>query len=172
MPNCNTIIVGFSKPNGWFEPFSWLIRLVTWSAFSHAYIRYYDAYAGRWVIYQASGLKVNFMGQTMFDSAEDIYAEFEVSILDATKQGVVQKAIDKVGSPYGIGQIVGFGWVLFMRLFGKTVANPLYSPSSFVCSELVSDILIEINAGNLDPSTMTPKDVYNFILSKGYIAIN
>jgi hypothetical protein len=83
----------------------------------------------------------------------------------------IQGAIDKCGSPYGVGQIIGFAPVLFMRIFGKRIKNPFYSGSSYVCSELVSDILIEIDkegAGNLDPSAMTPKDVYDFMIEQGF----
>ncbi len=108
----------------------------------------------------------------MFDSLEDIYAEFEISVTDDTKQKMVQWAVDECGSPYSLGQIVGFGWILFMRLFGKSVKNPFYNPSSFVCSELVADILNQINGANLDASAMTPKDVYTFILSKGWKPIS
>ncbi len=166
----NQIIVGFSRPSGWFEPFSWLIRLVTWSSYSHAYIKYYNPYADRWEIFQASGLKVNFIGNAMFNSEEIICGEFQIPISDATKLSTVQYAIDKVGSPYGIGQVVGFGWVLLMRLFGKNVKNPLHSASSFVCSELVGDILEEIGVANgIDPSTMSPKDIYNLVVSKGFL---
>ena len=169
----DSIVVGFSRPKAWFEPFSWLIRIaegnpIKWCPYSHAYIRYYNSYADRWEIFQASGMKVNLIGSTMFDAAENIYAEFEVPITAATKQLVVQGAVDKVGSPYGVGQIFGFGWVMFMRLFGKSVKNPFYSASSFVCSELTADILNEINGTTLDSSTMSPKDVCEYMLAKGY----
>lgn len=170
----NEIIVGFSRPASGFEPFSWLIRAVTGSKFSHAYIRFYEEEYDRWVIFQASGLKVNFIGQAMFDSKETIFEEFVVPVSDLTKKIAVQGAIDKCGSPYGVGQIIGFGAVLFMRLFGKSIKNPFYSGSSYVCSELVADVLIEIDkedAGNLDPSAMTPKDDYEFMLAKGFIPV-
>jgi len=163
-----TIIIGLSRPDSWFEPFSWIIRLATWSPYSHAYIKYYDSYSDRWIIFQASGLKTNFIGQTMFDSEENICDEFSLPISESTKEGVIQGAIDKVGTPYGIAQIFGFAWVLFMRLFGKNVKNPFYSTSSYFCSELVGDVLIELNEGNLDPSSMTPKDIYNFLVNKGF----
>jgi hypothetical protein len=164
----NTIIIGFSRPKAWLRPFSWVIRLVTWAPYSHTYIRYDNAYTDRSIVFQASGLVVNFMGQTMFDTEEDIYAEFSVPVSAATKLLVIQNATDKVGSPYGVGQIVGFGWVLFMRIFGKKVNNPFASTSSFVCSELVADLLNEMNGSTLDSSTMTPKDIYNYVLSKGF----
>jgi hypothetical protein len=162
------IVIGFSRPKAWLEPFSWLIRLVTWSLFSHAYVKFYDDELDRWIVFQASGLKVNFIGQVMFDSIEDIYEEFVIPVSGATKKSVMQGAIDKCGSPYGIGQCLGFLWILFMRLFGKRVKNPLYSGSSYFCSEMVSDVLTEIGVGDLDPSAMDPKDVRDFLVSKGF----
>lgn len=168
----DSIIIGFSRPSGWFEPFSWLIRLGTWSQFSHTYLKYYNSYADRWEVFQASGLKVNFMGQVMFDGMESIHAEFEIPISDPIKLKTIQYAIDKVGSPYAIGQIFGFIWILIVRLFGKQVKNPLFNDGSFFCSELITDILNEINETDLDCSNMTPKDVYNYLVSKGYKSIS
>jgi hypothetical protein len=164
----DSIIVGFSRPRGWFEPFSWLIRLITWSPMSHAYIRFYDEKLDRWVVFQASGLKVNYIGQTMFDSVEDVVEEFAIPVSDATKQSVLQGAIDVCGSSYGTGQVFGCLWVLFMRIFKKKVNNPFFSGSSYFCSELVGDILEEIGLGDIDPSTMAPKDVRDFLVSKGF----
>ncbi len=164
----DSIVIGFSRPKSFFEPFSWLIRLVTWSNFSHAYIKYYNTYANRWEIFQSSGLSVNFVGQILFDSKEIVCYEFEIPLQSNQKQTLIQNAIDKVGLPYGVGQIFGFAWVLLMRLFGKNVKNPFYNANSFVCSELVVDMLNQINGTNLNSSSMTPKDVYNYILSKGY----
>ena len=164
----DSIIIGFSRPKAWFEPFSWLIRLLTWCPFSHAYIKYYNSYANKWEVFQASGLKLNFVGYPMFESIEDIYKEFEIPISSVTKLKTIQYAIDEVGSPYGVGQIFGFLAVLFMRIFGKQIKNPFYSSSSFVCSELVADILNEIEGTSLDSSAMTPKDVYNYVITKGF----
>jgi len=168
----DSIVVGFSRPKAWLEPFSWLIRLVTWSQFSHAYIRYYNSYADRWTVLQASGLAVNYMGGTLFDTKEDICAEFELPISSATKLTTVQFGIDRVGLPYSMETIFGICYVMILRLFGKKVTNPFASTSSFVCSELVAQILNEINGTNLDSSTMTPKDVYSYLVSKGYKQIS
>jgi hypothetical protein len=166
----NQIIVGFSRPKKWFSPFSWLIRLCTWTPYSHAYIRYENTYANRNVVFQASGLAVNFMNQEMFNGKEVVCAEFAIPISDSSKLSTVQFAIDSCGTPYGLGQVVGFGWVLFMRIFGKSVENPFYSGSSYFCSELVADILAELKVpgDTLDPSTASPKDVLEFLVAKGY----
>jgi hypothetical protein len=168
----NNIIIGFSKPKAWLEPFSWLIRLFTWCPFSHVYIKYYNPYALRWSVFQASCLKVNFMGQEMFNGMEDIYAEFSIPVSDAAKLRTVQFAIDNVGDPYAVAQILGFPIVWFMDLFGKKIQNPFYSSSNYFCSEMVCDILNEINGTSLDCSTMTPKDVYKYLICKGFKHIN
>ena len=110
------IIIGFSRPKGWFEPFSWLIRLVTWSNISHAYIKYYNSYAQRWEVYQASGLKVNFIGNLLFNTNEIIVKEFQVPISTITKLKTIQFAIDNCGKSYAISQIVGMGFVLLLRI--------------------------------------------------------
>jgi hypothetical protein len=167
----DNIMVGFSKPKGGFEPFSWAIIAATKSPFSHAYIKYYDSYAAKWVIYQASGTKVNFMGETMFNSKEDTKAEFIIPISIETKKKVVQYAIDNVGLPYGILKIFGFAWVIICRSFGKKVKNPFSNNNAtMVCSELVSCILDEVvlDSDDIDPETATPIDVYNFMVTKGY----
>jgi hypothetical protein len=161
------LIIGFSRPKSWLVPFSWIIRLVTWSPVSHAYVRYYDSYANTWVIFQASGLVINMVSQEMFLTKDEVYAEFEIPISEDMKQKIVQNSINKCGTPYGIWQIFGFAWILFMRLFGKSVKNPFYSSSSYFCSELVGDILIEVGDKNIDPSAMTPKDDMNYLFAQG-----
>ena len=108
----------------------------------------------------------------MFDSIENVCAEFSIPVSAATKQKIVQGAFDKIGSPYAVGQILGFGWVLLMRLFGKKVTNPLYSTSSFFCSEMADEDLNEMGLNGLDPSAVSPKDVYLFLLSKGFKPIS
>ena len=171
----DSIIVGVSRPKAFFEPFSWLIRLVTWSSVSHAYIRFYEEDYDRWLIYQASGLKVNFIGKMMFDGAEIVYKEFTVPVSDLTKKVAVQNAIDRCGDPYSVLQVIGYGAVLIARLFRKKIHNPFYSGSSFVCSELVAEILREIageEAEDIDPSTMTPRDILEFMLSKGFLPVS
>lgn len=164
-------IVGFSRPKGGFEPFSWLIRLFTWSPFSHAYIKFYSAKYDRWLIYQASGLKVNFIGSVRFNAAEVICSEFSLPVSDDARLKTIKFAIDECGVPYGIKEIIGMCAVLVCRMFGKKIKNPLSDGNaSFVCSELIAEILNDImtEQDKLDPETSSPKDVYNFLISKGY----
>lgn len=166
----NNIIIGFSRPKGGFEPFAWLIELATKSPRAHAYIRFYSLEYKKWIIFQASGLKLNFVGNKLFDSKEEIQGEFNIPVSIRTKNRTIRFAIDNVGIPYGIGQVIGFGWVLLMRAFGKKVKNPFYSKSSYFCSELAAEILTEIldPKDKIDPSTMSPQDLYEYLISKGF----
>lgn len=169
----DNIIIGFSRPKAFFEPFSWLIRLVMQTEYSHAYIKYYDKYADRWLIGQASGLKVNIVGETYFDSEEVIYAEFQLPITKKKKKELVQFIIDNTGKPYGVGQIFGFAWILFMRMFGKKVANPFASNTSWFCSEFAESAMDQImdEGDTMQPSTADPRDLYEFIVSKGFKSV-
>lgn len=165
------IIIGFSRPKSGFQPFSWLIRGVNRTPYSHTYIKYYNSFADRWTIYQASGTKVNYIGETRFNDVEVICGEFEIDITLDTKKKTVQYAIDMVGTPYGVKHIIGIGAVMIARLFGKKIKNPLYDGNAtMVCSELVTDILTEIlkQGDGLDPETAMPVDVFNFLVVKGY----
>jgi len=171
MDNQNRIIFGFSRPKGWFQPFSWAIRFFTWSNISHAYIKFYSTKYDRWLIYQASGLAVNFIGDAMFAPKEVIVEEYEIPISELTKNKTIEYAIDKCGSSYGVLEILGLLLVILAKKVGKNIPNILYNNNTFVCSELAADILIEIGEGNgLDPKTTTPVDLRNFLISKGYKA--
>ena len=162
------IIVGFSRPAKWFVPFSWLIRLVDGTPYSHVYIRFYsDAYE-RWLVYQASGTRVNFIEWSRFEGQEIILDEFVIPVSTETKTDVIRFAIDNVGAPYGVLEVFGLAWVRFMMVFGKRVRNPFKDgESSFVCCELVSLILNEYDSQwrKLDTEGIFPSDVYKNLSS-------
>jgi hypothetical protein len=163
-----SIIIGFSTPIK-FNLFSFLIRTVCRSPMSHAYVKYYDEYAGMWVIFQASGLEVNYIGQDKFNTLENVIAEFEIPVSEELKLKAVQYSISKLGTPYGVKHIFGIGIVLLARLFGKKIKNPFAdNGATMVCSELADDTLVVIDENvTLDPETAMPIDVYNFLVNIG-----
>lgn len=161
-----TIIVGFSRPRKFFAPFSWLIRLIDWTPYSHTYIKFYSQKYDCWLVYQASGLFVNFFGPSAFAREALVIEEFDLEIDDATMISVVKFAIQTAGVPYGVTEIVGIGWVKFMAFFGKKIRNPFRNGKfTFICSELVAEILVQHLGVQIqeDVETMTPKDVYNYV---------
>ena len=164
----DSIIIGFSTPNK-FNLFSFLIRIVCRSSMSHAYVKYHDDYTGRWVIFQASGLEVNYISEDKFKTLENIVAEFDLPVSDELKLKVVRDSIDRLGTPYGIKHIFGIVIVLIARGFGKKTKNPFADGgATMVCSELAADELIEVGEGkDLDPETAMPIDVYNFLVKLG-----
>lgn len=160
------VYIGFSRPSGWFEPFSWAIRLAQWTPYSHVYIRIPSTSLNRDIVYQASGLAVNFIGSQRFQSKEIIVKEFPINISPESKTKVLQFSVDSAGAPYGVKEVFGIAWVLFNSAFGRKVKNPFADGSdSFVCSEFVGDILKNDLGINLpDPENIDPKIVYNAML--------
>lgn len=135
------IIVGFSRPIKW-KPFAKLIMAVDGTNYDHVYIKLHSDTYQRDVIYQASGLQVNFMSTSVFTGNNVIVKEFYVDVTDANYVKLMQFCIDNAGKPYSIKEILGFGWIKLNRLFGKEVSNPFQEGTNeFVCSILADYIL-------------------------------
>jgi hypothetical protein len=137
----DSITIGFSRPKSGFHPFSWLIRLAYWSPFSHAYVKFDIPKIGN-VIFQASGMKVNLIGEDLFNSKEFIYEEFALPITKKRKIELVKFAVGQLGKPYNVVGILGMVYVRAGQLFGIHLNSPFpYTGSSDFCSEVVAHIL-------------------------------
>lgn len=161
-----TVVVGFSKPKSGFVPFSAAIRWVCRTKFSHTYIKFKSDSFNRVLVYQASGLNVNFIGETRFNQEEDIVAEFQLEVSEEAFNRTMQFAIDHAGVPYGISQIFGILYVKALALFGVKAKNPFSNGNSnYVCSELVAQILKEIIGLDVqdDLDVITPKEVFELL---------
>jgi hypothetical protein len=165
----STITFGFSRPSKLWPPplFAWLIMLFDWSKFSHAYIRFHSDSYDRDLVYQASGLRVNFMGWKLFKSQEVIVKEFDIEVTPETKQAVIQFAIDRVGTPYALwAAIIGIPAVKIAAMFGYKIKNPVSQMGDF-CSELAALVMKDYLNAQLtddDVKRMTPTDVCNYLL--------
>lgn len=160
------IYIGFSRPKDGFKPFSSLIRLMLCTPYSHTYIKFYSETYDRNLIYQESGSQINFISEKAFNEIEIITDEFEIEVTSETKQKTVQYAIDNLGIPYGILQIIGIGYYMLQKRLGKNPDSNIFTdgPMKMVCSELVGRILIEIGLTiNENPDIITPKDIYEFL---------
>jgi len=157
------IIVGFSRPRRFFAPYSWLIRLFDGcTPYSHTFIKVYSSKYDRSLIYQASSLFVNFMGEAVFNREALTVREFEFNVSDETMNRVMTFAIDNAGDPYDIPSIFGVVAVKVAAKFGYRIANPLGKRhGAFFCSKMTASILIEIGAkidSNIE--SLTPRDIY------------
>ena len=158
------IIIGFSRPKAFFEPFSWLIRLAYWSPISHVYIRF--ELNGMPVVFQASGLKINLVSDVLFDSVEDIYKEFTLPIAEDKKKALIHFAINQLGKPYNVLGIFGMALVRIGQLLGIKINSPFpYNGSSDFCSELVAHILESYEGINIgtNPADDSPQAILNLL---------
>jgi len=158
------IYVGFSKPiNRIFPVYSWAIRALEGTKFSHVYVRHATKYDVD-IIYQASGTQVNFESGEMFFKKAETVREFEFEITDDAFDAYMRFAIKNAGKPYGVLQVFG---IALYSLLGLE-KNPFPSGSTnYICSELVAEILFEIGKFKYDRELfdkLTPKDLFEFCL--------
>lgn len=155
------LIIGFSQPTK-FHLFAFLINKICQIPYDHVYIKWNSVSLDRTLIYQASGLKINFEGLQQFTKHAIPIEEYKLQITDETKKAVIQYAIDNCGAPYGFKQIIGIALVKLARLFGQKISNPFADgKKSQVCAELVGRILEEVLGDKLeiDLDTADPRDI-------------
>lgn len=170
----DSITIGFSRPSKlWPIPpfFAWAIMAfesivqLKWINFSHAYVRFnLDAF-DRGVIFQASGMKDNFVGQTMFRGMEVIVKEFTIPLSPDTKKAVVQYMIDEAGTPYALLSAFGIVAVKAASLFGCRIKNPVTQKGDW-CSEVAAIILKDYDNLPLssdDVRRMLPSDLCDYL---------
>ena len=153
------LTVGFSRPSGWFKPFSWAIRLVERTRYSHVYIRSHSKGLDVDLIYQASGAQVNFMGLALFRGQAKVISEFEAEISDEKYRQFMRWAIINAGAKYSFKQPLGILLVKMFNLSSNPFDNGRYS---WVCSELVGFVLSSFLAVEVKESldTIGPKGIY------------
>lgn len=144
-----SIYVGFSRPQK-FNIFSILIRLFEGRGFqlcefSHVYIKFWSDTYKRWLIYQASGLVVNFESVQSFEAHAKTIRLFELEVADSDLIAAIQFCIDRLGKPYGLKQVLGIAWVYIQRrLFERVVPNPFADGElTEVCSSIAARLLAE-----------------------------
>ncbi len=158
------IKIGFSKSSKKFAPFSWLIMITEKVPYSHVYVKFWSNSLNRWIIYQSSHSAVNFMGETLFNSEEIIFQEFNFEVSRSLRDQMMNFCMDNAGKPYGTLSVIGLAWVQIVSYFGKTIHNPFKDAGqTFVCSQLVAALLMNsgIKIDNLDD--MTPNDLYEIV---------
>ena len=148
-----TIRVGFSTHAG---AFSWLIRTVTASKVSHTYLRIPVPEYNTDMIFQASGLTVNYCADKVFSLKNQVIEEYDVDISDEQYEIGEKFRVTESGKPYSIRQIGGFLTVLAARQFlDKKISNPASNGNhSYVCVEVVA-----VCIGLKDGESMTPEDL-------------
>lgn len=163
------IIIGFSKPRAkWKKPISQLIRFFEKSGYSHVYIKLVNKRLKNNFYYHASGMKINFMNESLFKQKNESIKEYKFTISEAKFYKTLDFAIGKVGQPYSFSQLLGFLIVKICGLFGKKITNP-FGKKGYVCTELVAEILSDVYGKKIlkDINLIGLKDIKNLIESYG-----
>lgn len=139
------IYIGFSKPKGWFQPFAWAIRKWEGTEYSHVYIRIPSKFLETDVIYQASGMAVNFMSIETFLGHAEIVKEYEFEISDFTHKALLKSAIQNLGKPYSVKGIAGIVTARLCQILDiKLSSNPFTDGrAAYICCELGVQVMVE-----------------------------
>lgn len=139
------ISVGFSKHKG-FAPLSWAIQAIECTNYSHAFVKIYAAKSDRYLIYQATGTGVYFIGEKAFLDHNIIVEEYKFNIKEYKQHKFFQKAIDECGKDYGRLQLVGLGLVKLLNFFNISIKNVFSNKDTkYICTEIVATILEDSN---------------------------
>lgn len=156
------VIIGFSRPRQ-TKILSSIIMGILDTPYSHVYIKIHSDSLERDLIYQASGLAVNFMAPAIFDAHNVVVKEFSFDVTSQKKKEILQFCVDNAGVPYGSKELIGLGWVCVNEKLGRKISNPFRDGrASYVCCELgakVAEDFLEIPI-NQDLDDLTPKEFY------------
>lgn len=136
--------------------------------YSHVYMRLRSEKYDRDLIYQASGVMVNFMGPDIFANKNVVVAEYEIEISEEKYVPMMQFCIDNAGKPYGMKQVLGLAYVRLCELFGKTVKNPFSDGSNtYICCELIGFAMNEYAEEKLisNQDNWTPKSIWDYMIA-------
>jgi hypothetical protein len=159
------LIVGFSRPKK-KKILSSLIMAVEQTNYSHVYVKFYSKTYDRYLIYQASGTQVNFVGSCLFDNKNEVVQEFNISVDSSSFKEMITFCIDNAGVAYGVKQLAGIAIVKFGKFIGKNLSNPWRdNKQTYVCSELVGYILKDYANIHVDlkMDDLSPKDIHNIL---------
>lgn len=162
-----TITIGFSKPRTVFPILSWIIRMWEGSEYSHVFVRIIARNIKNDLFYHASGLSVNFMGNDLFYKNHKVLDEFIIEIDEDKYLRMLDIAIDRVGYPYSIGQLLGIVMIRLFRIFGKKINNP-FGKSGYICTEIAAEVLKEVCGVEIEKelNSITLNDIHKTLTNK------
>lgn len=157
-----TLKVGFSKSTKFMPLFSWAIRVWDRIEYSHCYTEFENRrHPELPLIYQASHDMMNFMSRPVFEKENEVVEEFTIQVSDEAYDRLMYKAIQIVGKPYGVKQIVG---IILADIFNLK-KNPFQTKEdTYICSEWCAIVLDELGyVIPKDRNLVTPKDIHKVL---------
>lgn len=159
------ITLYFTKSSLKLPVFSWIIRVIWNTEYSHTAMSFYSTKYDKELIYHASGTGLNFMSKSIFLSKNIIVYKKDIEVTQEVYDAIMSKSIDLAGSEYGIVQAIGLGISHLLSKVG-IIINGIFSDgrNKWICSEWSADSLSMIFPHyKPDLDTVTPKDVYDFV---------
>jgi len=161
------VFVGFSTPRRW-NPLSWLIRVLTRSRASHAWLLVDDPTFQLRLVLEAHS--TGFRLVTLARFARDNRVVALVQPAHPIDQGLPE-AGTWLGEEFDTIGLVGMAWVVLRRMFHLSPGkNPFRSARALFCSESVVRTLKAAGhpgAEALGDEDETPADVLEFLRSTG-----
>jgi hypothetical protein len=157
-----SVVIGFSTRPA--NPLSMLIRKMTGAKCSHAWLLVNEDFFGRPMVMEATEWGVRLVDADIFWKRNKVVRIYKpnVDLLPA-----VRTSGDVIGGIYDFWGLLGMGFVtVIARWLHKKITNPLQSPHSLFCSELIMQILRKgkhPNAEMFDPGTTSPQMIYVFL---------
>ena len=157
MPIERKITVEFTRPTKFFPVFSWIIRLIEKTEYSHVRLKWVSS-TGIEVIYEASGTNIKFKGPLAAKNTAVVVKSYDLIVDNAGYKRLVFLCMTYAGLEYGLVQLLG---ILLVKVF-RLKKNPLSrGKKSQVCSELVGRFLEEVMGckTGLDLDTAGVRDI-------------
>ena len=154
------IKIGFSTTN---SIVSRAIRWFTKSAVSHCFILFEDSFLGCDLLLEASAGGFQVMRFDVFAAKNRVVRLVPLS--QPILYGV-QEATRWLGDSYDYLGLVGSAVMMVARWAKRKIKNPLHAPRSMFCSEAIVRALQTANypgASGLDPASVTPEDLLEFL---------
>lgn len=151
--------IGFSRPVK-FKIFSWLIRIYLRTAYSHVYIRFFDEYTQRWIIFEASHGEVHLIESSNWRKENLVIREQAFRVDEQHRREVIRFMIDHLQKPYSFRNILG---IIFYQTIGWKPPFFNDGPDAFICSELIALALDNKIQFKKPLDLVTPRDIWNEI---------
>lgn len=154
----STLYVQFTRPAGAFKPFSWAIRTVQRTSFSHVRFFWVNS-VGVPIVYEASGSSVKFLGpNAQKKKLTEIVDSFAIDLNKEQYRELVRICMTYAGIEYGTDQILKIAWSL---LTGSKASGD--GDTTMVCSEIAARILVALgHEVCADFDYVTPKELHEW----------
>jgi hypothetical protein len=160
------IVMGFSRPKkSVFPLFSWLIRAVEKTSYSHCYVRWYSETYDEPLVYEASGTTIHFVGQDFWMDHVTVIHEFELDVSDEHFHAIVKFCMHNAGQPYSILQAAGIALYQAAKAADIKLGNIFKNDrTAWVCSEHCGYLLRLLGYDvSEDLDLVGPRDIYEVV---------